>query len=68
MSPIAFIKNPVRFLQIVSKYRATTAGAPNFGYELVLRKVKDTELTGLDLSCWKNAFNGSEPVRAATIV
>lgn len=67
MAPQAFLQRPVRWLQAISRYRATTSGAPNFAYELCLRKVSDQELAELELSSWTVAFNGAEPVRADTL-
>lgn len=67
MSPRSFLQKPIRWLQTVSKYRATTSGAPNFAYDLCVDKVEEEDCSELDLSCWTLAFNGSEPVRAETI-
>lgn len=67
LAPIHFLQRPLRWLQAISKYRATISGGPNFAYELCVRKVKDEELAGLDLSSWQVAFNGAEHVRAQTI-
>ena len=59
MSPIAFLMRPLRWLQAISRYRATTSGAPNFAYDLCVQKVKPEQLANLDLSCWRVAFNGA---------
>ncbi len=67
MSPVAFLQNPLRWLEAVARYRGTTSGGPNFAYELCLRKIPAAERERLDLSCWKIAFNGAEPVRATTL-
>jgi len=67
MSPVHFHQRPVRWLRAISRYRATTSGGPNFAYELCARRVPAEELEGLDLSRWKVAFNGAEPVRAETL-
>lgn len=67
MAPQAFLQRPLRWLQAITRYRATTSGAPNFAYELCLRKVSDAELLELDLSSWTVAFNGAEPVRIDTL-
>ena len=53
--------------QAISKYRAHTSGGPNFAYDLCARKIGEFEKKGLDLSCWRIAFSGAEPVRAATL-
>lgn len=67
MSPIDFLQKPFRWLQAISRYRATTSGGPNFAYKLCLQKVKRERLHELDLSSWKVAFNGAETVRAETL-
>ncbi len=67
MSPLAFLQRPARWLRAISRCRATTSGGPNFAYELCLRKVPPAERLGLDLSSWRVAFNGAEPVRAETL-
>ena len=67
LAPMHFLQRPLRWLQAISKYRGTVSGGPNFAYELCVRKVKDEELAGLDLSSWQVAFNGAEHVRAQTI-
>ena len=67
MPPEAFIQKPLRWLQAISKYRATTIGGPNFAYDLCTKKIQTEELAHLDLSSWELAFNGSEPVRAETL-
>lgn len=67
MAPVAFIQQPVRWLRAISHYRAHTSGAPNFAYDLCVRKITETQCQGLDLSSWRVAFNGSEPVHPNTI-
>ncbi|HEX2224310.1 MAG TPA: AMP-binding protein, partial [Thermoanaerobaculia bacterium] len=67
MSPVSFLQRPARWLEAVSRYRATTSGGPDFAYDLCARKIGPAERERLDLSSWAVAFNGSEPVRAATI-
>jgi acyl-CoA synthetase (AMP-forming)/AMP-acid ligase II len=67
MPPVAFLQRPWRWLQAISKYRATTSGGPNFAYDLCVRKVMEEQKQELDLSCWNLAFNGAEPVRAETM-
>lgn len=66
MPPLAFLKNPFCWLKAISKYRGVISGGPNFSYELCIAKITDEELKQLDLSCWKVAYNGAEPVRAET--
>lgn len=67
MSPQAFLGRPSRWLRAISEHRATLSAAPNFAYEILATKVPDDELQGLDLSHWRAAMNGSEPVHATTL-
>lgn len=67
ISPVAFQQKPVRWLQLISRYRATTSGAPNFAYDLCARRVTQEQRAELDLSSWEVAFSGAEPVRAETL-
>lgn len=67
MPPTAFLARPARWLQAISDYRATISASPNFGYEMCARRVLDEDLRGLDLSCWRVASNGAEPVFPDTI-
>ena len=67
MSPVAFLQRPVRWLEAISRYRATTSGGPNFAYDLCVRKIRPEDREGLDLSSWRVAFNGAEPVRSGTM-
>jgi acyl-CoA synthetase (AMP-forming)/AMP-acid ligase II/acyl carrier protein len=67
MDPVSFIQRPLRWLRAITRYRSWLSGGPNFGYELCVRKIRDDELSELDLSSWGTAFNGAEPIRAATL-
>ncbi len=67
MSPMAFLQKPIRWFRTISRYKATTSGGPNFAYQLCVDKIADEDLAGIDLSSWGTAFNGAEPVRAATL-
>jgi amino acid adenylation domain-containing protein len=67
MSPVSFLEKPLRWLQGITKYKARTSGGPNFGYELCNRKISPDQRATLDLSSWRVAFNGAEPVRADTL-
>jgi 1-acyl-sn-glycerol-3-phosphate acyltransferase len=67
MSPLTFLAHPQRWLWAIHQHRATLSGAPNFGYELCLRKVDEAARAGLDLSSWRLAFNGAEPVSPDTL-
>ena len=52
---------------MVSKYKGTIAAAPNFAYELCVRKISDKAMEGVDLSSWRAALNGAEPVNPETL-
>lgn len=67
MAHTEFLQKPACWLRAISTYKATFSGGPNFAYDLCVRKVRQEQREGLDLSCWKTAFNGSEPVRAGTL-
>ncbi|GAA2658026.1 AMP-binding protein [Streptomyces lunalinharesii] len=67
MSPVHFLKNPLAWLRQISELGITHTGGPNFAYDLCLRRAGTADLTGLDLSTWRLAFNGAEPVRPATL-
>ncbi|HEX2163967.1 MAG TPA: fatty acyl-AMP ligase, partial [Thermoanaerobaculia bacterium] len=66
-SPAGFLRRPVSWLEAIARHGGTTSGGPNFAYELAARKVSDEEREGLDLSSWRVAFNGAEPVRPETL-
>lgn len=67
MSPLSFIKRPRLWLELISNYQANTSGGPNFAYELCTRRLGEEQLEGLDLSSWRVAFCGAEPIRMATL-
>ncbi|MET0401388.1 MAG: fatty acyl-AMP ligase, partial [Cystobacter sp.] len=67
LPPESFLQRPARWLRAISQHRATISGAPNFAFDLCVRRVTPAEREGLDLSCWRQAFNGAEPVRAETL-
>jgi acyl carrier protein len=67
MSPLAFLSRPLRWLQAIHRWRGTLSAGPNFAYELCLHKIDDAELAGLDLGCWRIAFNGAEAVSPDTV-
>lgn len=67
MSPAAFTQHPLRWLRAIAHERATTSGGPNFAYEHALSRLHAADLHGLDLSCWRVAFTGAEPVKAGTL-
>jgi acyl-CoA synthetase (AMP-forming)/AMP-acid ligase II len=63
MSPMSFIQTPRRWLQAISRFRATHSGGPTFAYDLCIRKITPDQRATLDLSSWEVAFTGAEPVR-----
>jgi len=67
MSPMSFLQKPYRWLAAISRFRGTTSGGPNFAYDLCVRKITPEQRATLDLSCWRVAFNGAEPVWAETL-
>ena len=67
MAPATFLQRPLRWLEAMARYRATTSGAPNFAYDLCVDRTTEAERASLDLSAWRTSFNGAEPVRADTI-
>lgn len=67
MSPISFAKRPANWLRLISEHRIAVSAGPNFSYDLCLRKVTDEQLAGVDLSDWRSAINGGEPVRPETM-
>jgi len=67
LSPLAFLSRPARWLRALHRYRGTISAAPNFAYELAAAKISDDEMRGLDLSAWRAALNGAEPVLPATL-
>jgi acyl carrier protein len=67
MSPLAFLARPSQWLRAIHRHGGTISGGPNFCYELCLRRIPDHELDGLDLSSWRFAFNGAEPVSPDTM-
>ncbi len=67
MPPTSFLQNPVRWLAAISRYRATTSGGPNFAYEFCCNRITAEQKANLDLSSWRVAFSGAEPVRAQSL-
>jgi acyl-CoA synthetase (AMP-forming)/AMP-acid ligase II len=66
MRPHLFVKRPVDWLRAIARYRGTVSFAPNFAFDLCVRRVKD--LDGLDLSSWRVAGCGAEPIHAPTLL
>lgn len=67
MAPRYFLERPVRWLEAISRYRATVSGGPDFAYRLCTERVGEAASARLDLSCWRVAFCGSEPIRPQTL-
>ncbi len=67
MSPLSFIARPHRWLRVIHHHRGTISAAPNFAYELCLKRIADEDIQGLDLSSWRIACNGAEPVSPDTV-
>lgn len=67
LSRSAFFMRPIRWMQAMSRYRAEISAAPNLGYHLCVKRSSEQERAGLDLSNWKVAVNGGDPVDAATL-
>jgi acyl-CoA synthetase (AMP-forming)/AMP-acid ligase II len=67
LKPEEFVARPVRWLEAISRYRATISAAPHFAYQFALDRIRDEELTGLNLSCWLFALDGAESVTRSTL-
>ena len=67
MAPIAFLQHPLRWLQAISDYKATISYAPNFAYNLCVRRTSPSTRAQLDLSSWQVAVNAAEPVHSETL-
>jgi acyl-CoA synthetase (AMP-forming)/AMP-acid ligase II/acyl carrier protein len=67
MSPVSFLRNPLCWLRSISAFRSFATCAPNFAFELCLRRATDADVAGLDLSCWGSSLNGAERVRPETL-
>lgn len=67
MSPAAFLQRPLRWLQMISDHQAAISGGPNFAFDLCARKISAEQLESLDLSAWRLAFCGAEPIRPQSL-
>ena len=67
MAPLTFLAQPANWLRAISKYAATTSGAPNFAYQLCVDRITKEQMEDMDLKAWSLAYVGAEPVRADTI-
>jgi fatty-acyl-CoA synthase len=67
LSPVAFLMRPVRWLEAISRFKSTLSAAPNFAYALCAKRIRPRERAGLDLSSWRLALNGAEPVNLRSV-
>ncbi|NNB67370.1 non-ribosomal peptide synthetase [Pseudomonas fluorescens] len=67
MSPAYFLARPLRWLEAISEYGGTISGGPDFAYRLCSERVSESALERLDLSAWRVAYSGSEPIRLDTL-
>ena len=67
LPPLLFLKRPVTWFQAITRHKGTIAYAPNFAYALCVKRIKPTDLEGLDLSTWRVAGCGAEPIRPETL-
>jgi acyl-CoA synthetase (AMP-forming)/AMP-acid ligase II/alkylation response protein AidB-like acyl-CoA dehydrogenase/acyl carrier protein len=67
MSPFAFIKRPINWLQAISRYGGTHSQAPNFAYDHCVRRISPEACLGMDLGSWKSAGNAAEPINAIVL-
>ncbi|MFK3941982.1 non-ribosomal peptide synthase/polyketide synthase [Pseudomonas monteilii] len=63
MAPGYFLARPLRWLQAISDHGGTISGGPDFAYRLCSERISEAALAGLDLSRWRVAYSGSEPIR-----
>ncbi|MFD2467729.1 AMP-binding protein [Amycolatopsis silviterrae] len=67
LSPVELLRRPLSWLEAVSRYRATGSGGPNFGFQHCVDRITDAQIAQLDLSHWRVAYCGAEPIRAETL-
>ena len=67
MSPLSFLSRPQRWLWAIHRYGGTISAAPNFAYDLCVRRIDDKDIEGLDLSRWRIVANGAEAISPATM-
>ncbi len=67
LAPVSFLQRPLSWLRAIHEFQAEVAGGPNFAFDLCVKRHRAEQMQGVDLSCWKVAYNGAEPVRAETI-
>ncbi len=67
LPPLSFVQRPRRWLQAIARFDGAVSGGPNFAYDLCVRRIPPAQLDGLDLSGWRVAFNGAEPIDPRTV-
>jgi fatty-acyl-CoA synthase len=67
LPPLLFLKRPARWLETISRHRGNISFGPNFAYALCVKRIKESELSGIDLSSWRVAGCGAEPIRAENL-
>ena len=67
LPPILFLKRPLAWFEAITKHRGSIAFAPNFAYALCVKRIKERDLEGIDLSSWRIAGCGAEPIRPETL-
>jgi len=67
LSAAAFAQSPIRWLRAIDHFRADRSGGPNFAYDLCVDQIAPQERRDLDLSTWRIAYSGAEPVRLRTL-
>jgi acyl-CoA synthetase (AMP-forming)/AMP-acid ligase II len=67
MSPLTFLQRPLTWLEAIAEWKATASGGPTYAFELCTNRISDEQAAGLDLSSWRVAYCGSEPIRAETL-
>lgn len=67
LPPLLFLKRPARWLETISRHRGTISFGPNFAYALCVKRIKESEMATLDLSSWRVAGCGAEPIRAENL-
>ncbi|MFP6780243.1 MAG: AMP-binding protein, partial [Gammaproteobacteria bacterium] len=67
MAPLSFLNKPERWLWATHRYSGSVSAAPNFAYELCLRRINDQDIEGLDLTCLRLIANGAEAINAETV-
>jgi fatty-acyl-CoA synthase len=67
LPPALFVRRPAEWLRAITRHRGTISFAPNFAFDLCVRRIKERDVAGLDLSTWRVAGCGAEPVHAPTL-